>query len=104
MITEEQYLEAKNIVDTYEQQLGLYNVTNRNTLMTDMNGVKIKPGHKIVYQKGELHEATCDVVKKSDGVYLTNWSNNNEIILVADFWYEPTDHKITEVLNPDYGG
>ena len=50
--------------------------------MTDMNGVKIKPGHKIVYQKGELHEATCDVVKKSDGVYLTNWSDNNDKLLV----------------------
>jgi len=104
MITEEQYLETKNIVETYEKQLGLYNVTHRNILMTDMNGVKIMPGHKIVYQKGELHEATCDVVKKSDGVYLTNWSDDNETIPVADFWYEPTDHKITEVLNPDYGG
>jgi len=103
MITEKEYLEAKNIVDTYEQQLVLHNVPNRNISMTDMNGVKIIPGHKILYLEGSPYAVTCEVVEKSNGIYLTNWSDGDETILVEDFWYEPSDHIITKVLNPDYG-
>ena len=104
MITEEQYIEARNIVEAYNKQLGLYNVTQRNILMTDINGILIRCGHKLKYQGGTEFEATCEVYKKGNEVYIGKWSDDTQEFLVADFWHEDSDRKITEVLNPDYVG
>lgn len=69
--------------------------------MTDMNGTQIRQGHQIIYQVGTKWEATCEVIKRNDELYFANWSDGGEEVLVRDFWHEPTDSKITKVLNPN---
>lgn len=99
LISQEEYLKAKEIVNKYKEQ---QETKEWDPLkipgLIDMHGEEIKPEQKIVYQRGTEFEATADVVKKPDGIWFINWSDGNEDLKASEFWYGPTDSRITEIV------
>jgi len=63
--------------------------------MQDRNGNNLIAGDKFIYQVGQIHECTGEIISLNN-VDTIKWDDDSSLIPVDDFYYAPTDTAILQ--------